>query len=124
MGALQAWRVVELSADGSAFAGKLLADMGADVVVVEPPGGSPQRRYGPFDYSGGSSPDFNVRSFRTTNVLRWEFKPGSTLFVVWQQAREGSAPHGDFRFGRDFGGVFRSPARNVFLIKMAYWLNY
>ena len=48
MGALQGWRVVELSADGSAFAGKLLADMGADVVVVEPPGGSPQRRYGPF----------------------------------------------------------------------------
>jgi hypothetical protein len=83
-----------------------------------------QGRYAPFDYSGGSSPDFNVRSFRTTNVLRWEFRPGSTVFVVWQQAREGSASFGNFRFGRDFGGVFRSPARNVFLVKMAYWLNY
>jgi crotonobetainyl-CoA:carnitine CoA-transferase CaiB-like acyl-CoA transferase len=48
MGALDAWRVVELSSDGTGFAGKLLADMGADVIVVEPPGGSPQRGYGPF----------------------------------------------------------------------------
>ncbi len=83
-----------------------------------------QGRYAPFDYSGEVSPDFNVRSFRTTNVLRWEFKPGSTLFAVWQQAREGSAAVGDFRFGREFGGIFSVPARNVFLVKMAYWLNY
>ena len=47
-GALDGCRVVELAADGCAFAGKLLADLGADVVVVEPPGGSPQRAYGPF----------------------------------------------------------------------------
>ncbi len=48
MGALSGWRVVELSSDGAAFAGKLLAELGADVIVVEPPGGSPQRGYGPF----------------------------------------------------------------------------
>jgi benzylsuccinate CoA-transferase BbsE subunit len=48
MGALDRIRVVELAADGSAFAGKLLADLGADVIIVEPPGGSPQRAYGPF----------------------------------------------------------------------------
>ncbi len=48
MGALDRCTVVELAADGSAFAGKLLADLGADVIVVEPPGGSPQRAYGPF----------------------------------------------------------------------------
>ena len=47
-------------------------------------------RYSPFDYSYAAygNPDFNVKSFRTTNVLRWEYRPGSTLFVVWQQARE------------------------------------
>ena len=44
-------------------------------------------RYAPFDYAGNA--DFNVLSFRTTNVLRWEFKPGSAFFVVWQQGREG-----------------------------------
>ena len=45
-------------------------------------------RYAPYRYAG--SPDFKVLSFRTTNVMRWEYKPGSTLFVVWQQGREGS----------------------------------
>lgn len=77
-----------------------------------------------YDTDANGIPDFNYRSFRTTNVMRWEYKPGSTLFVVWQQAREDAAPLGDFRFGRDFGNVFRTPARNVFLVKLAYWLNY
>lgn len=77
------------------------------------------------DYSAyGGNPDFNYRSFRTTNVLRWEYKPGSTLFVVWQQGRESSAEYGDFRLGRDIGRVFRTPASNVFLVKMSYWLNF
>ncbi len=48
MGPLDGVRVVELSHENGAWAGKLLADMGADVVVVEPPGGSPQRRFEPF----------------------------------------------------------------------------
>lgn len=78
-------------------------------------------RYRPTLYS--DNPDFNYRSFRTTNVLRWEYKPGSTLFVVWQQGREGSVTSGDFNFNRDFGAVFDSPAKNVFLIKWAYWFN-
>ena len=51
-------------------------------------------------------PDFNVKSFRTTNVLRWEYKPGSTLFVVWQQARENEVVPGGFRFGRDIRDIF------------------
>ena len=79
-------------------------------------------RYAPIAYEG--NPDFNYRSFRTTNVLRWEYKPGSTLFVVWQQGREDVIDTGAFRFRRDVGGVFDAPARNVFLVKWAYWLNY
>jgi hypothetical protein len=78
-------------------------------------------RYQPFAYSG--NPSFNYRSFRTTNVLRWEYKPGSTLFVVWQQGRERTIEHGTFDFNRDFGAVFDAPARNVFLVKLAYWIN-
>ena len=42
-------------------------------------------RYRPYAY--GSSADFNIRSFRTTNVLRWEYRPGSQLFLVWQQGK-------------------------------------
>jgi hypothetical protein len=78
-------------------------------------------RYAAIDYAG--NPDFNYRSFRTTNVLRWEYKPGSALFVVWQQGREALLDSGRFAFGRDFGGAFSAPARNVFLVKWSYWIN-
>jgi hypothetical protein len=79
-------------------------------------------RYLPYDYTGNA--DFNVRSFRTTNVVRWEYKPGSSLFVVWQQNRSGVEDVGDFVFNRDFAGVFGAPAQNVFLVKMSYWFNF
>ena len=78
-------------------------------------------RYKSYAYDGNA--DFNIRSFRTTNVLRWEYRPGSQLFLVWQQGKSDSQEYGDFRFGRDFGGVFSAPSRNVFLIKFSYWLN-
>jgi hypothetical protein len=78
-------------------------------------------RYAPFAYE--TNPDFTYRSFRTTNVLRWEYKPGSALFVVWQQGRQETLTQGQFRFGPDFGGVFSAPGQNVFLVKMSYWLN-
>ncbi|MGE0459745.1 MAG: DUF5916 domain-containing protein [Vicinamibacterales bacterium] len=79
-------------------------------------------RYQPYDYTG--SADFNIRSFRTTNVLRWEYKPGSQLFLVWQQGRSDDIKdYGTFQFNRDFGGLFRSPSRNVFLVKFTYWVN-
>ena len=79
-------------------------------------------RFAPFAYDG--NPDFNHRSFRTTNVLRWEYRPGSTLFVVWQQGREDAAGRGDFRFGRDVAGAFEAPAQNMFLVKLAHWFNF
>ena len=84
------------------------------------------QRYAPYAYdiAANGDPDFNVKSFRTTNVLRWEYKPGSTLFVVWQQARENDEVPGGFRFGRDVHAIFGVPPRNVFLVKLAYWVNY
>ena len=74
-------------------------------------------------YAYGGAPDFNYRSFRMTNVLRWEYKPGSALYVVWQQMREGSASTGAFRYRHDMGELFALPATNVFLVKFSYWLN-
>jgi hypothetical protein len=79
-------------------------------------------RYAPFAYDG--DPDFRVRSFRMTNVVRWEYRPGSALFVVWQQGREDSGPQGDLRLARDIGGAFSAPAENTFLIKMSRWLEF
>jgi hypothetical protein len=88
---------------------------------VRPRAESHPDRYAPFAYAGNA--DFNVLSFRTTNVMRWEYKPGSALFVVWQQGREGFTQRGDFNFGRDFGDVFSTPSTNTLLVKLAYWFN-
>ena len=68
-------------------------------------------------------PDFNVRSLRGNAVLRWEYRPGSTLFFVWQQERSGFEPLGDFDFNRDTRGIFDGPSHNVFLIKASYWIG-
>ncbi len=94
--------------------------------VNDPLSGSYENRYKPFAYSDDvyGNPDFSVKSFRTTNVLRWEYKPGSVLFVVWQQARANTAVPGGFDYARDVRGIFGVPPQNVFLVKLSYWLNY
>jgi hypothetical protein len=77
------------------------------------------------DFSFGR-PDFNYKALRSNVVLRWEYRPGSTIFVVWSQGRENFEPDGRFRFGRDLGRLFdgaRSPSTNVLLVKFNYWLN-
>jgi hypothetical protein len=79
------------------------------------------KQFDPYTYSG--DPDFNYKSFRMTNVLRWEYKPGSALYVVWQQGREDVADTGRFKFGPNFRSTFALPATNVFLVKFSYWLN-
>jgi hypothetical protein len=89
--------------------------------LVRPRAASQAERYAPFAYDGTA--DFNVLSFRTTNVMRWEYKPGSALFVVWQQGREGFGQRGDYRFARDFTDVFATPSSNTLLVKLAYWFN-
>ena len=67
-------------------------------------------------------PNFNFRSLRGNAVLRWEYRPGSALFLVWQQSREGSESFGDFELSRDWHGLFRIEPENVVAIKATYWL--
>ncbi|HEX8691887.1 MAG TPA: DUF5916 domain-containing protein [Longimicrobium sp.] len=73
-----------------------------------------------FDFA---DPDFRVRSLRGSAVLRWEYRPGSTLFFVWQQERSGTDGVGDFDARRDLGEIFRRHADNVFVVKATYWLG-
>jgi hypothetical protein len=70
------------------------------------------------DFSFGR-PDFNFRQFRSNLVARWEYSPGSTLYVVWTQDRTGVDPSGVFSVGRDMGELFRVGPRNVFLVKFS-----
>jgi hypothetical protein len=68
-------------------------------------------------------PDFNFKSLRVNAVLRWEFRPGSAAYVVWTQRRQNSANPGDHAFGRDLEDLFGSPADDVFMVKLAWWLG-
>jgi hypothetical protein len=69
--------------------------------------------------------NFTVRSLRANAVLRWEWRPGSTLFVVWQQNRENDESFGNLRLGRDLDALFSGGAsRNVVAVKASYWLSW
>jgi uncharacterized protein DUF5916/cellulose/xylan binding protein with CBM9 domain len=69
-----------------------------------------------------SNPNFNLRSLRGNAVVRWEFRPGSALYVAWNEGRAGVAPIGDFRLGRDLRAISGAPSHDVFLVKVSYWL--
>ncbi len=65
-------------------------------------------------------PDFNVKEFRSNLVARWEYIPGSTVFLVWSQSRDGSDPTGDFSLNKDIGDLLDITPYNVFLVKFSY----
>ena len=97
--------------------GTIAFDRAANSYTVDPDGDGPAAEF------TVDNPDFNFRSLLGNLVFRWEYRPGSTLFLVWQQTRSGEEPFGDFRLGRDFGAIFDQPARNVLAVKMSYWLG-
>ena len=68
-------------------------------------------------------PDFTVRALQGNAVLRWEYRPGSTLFFVWQQQRDGFDGTGRFELGRNLGRLATDRLTNVFLLKLTYWLG-
>ena len=69
------------------------------------------------------NPDFNVREINTNAVLRWEYRPGSTLFLVWSHARENGVRSGQLRLWNDLHRLLTSEATHVFLVKVSYWLD-
>ena len=69
-------------------------------------------------------PDFNFKSIRVNAVLRYEFRPGSAAYVVWTRRGQNGAHPGDASFGRDLNDLFSSPADDVFMVKIAWWLGH
>jgi hypothetical protein len=67
--------------------------------------------------------DFNVLSFRSNLVLRWEWRPGSTLYFVWQQDRASD----EFARSRatvgDMFSALRARGDNYFVVKASFWLS-
>lgn len=82
-------------------------------------------RYVAFSPPESVSDGFRVRQLRTNLVMRWEYLPGSTLFLVWSHGRDASGgPTEDLSWGDEFGDLFDLQPRNTFLVKIAHWLSW
>jgi len=84
---------------------------------VDPDGPGPAA---PFSFG---DPDFTTGALRGTAVLRWEYRPGSTLFFVWTQHRSGYDPAGGFSFSRARTAIFQQRPVNIFQVKLTYWIG-
>jgi len=80
-------------------------------------------RYQPY-FDPTLSTGFNYKQFRSNVVFRWEYRPGSTLFVVWSQGRTQSADaEGPRGLGGNLRDLFDLRPDNGFLVKLSYWIN-
>jgi hypothetical protein len=75
-------------------------------------------------YAGTIPSDFNKKFFNSNFVVRWEYRPGSTLFLVWNQGRaDVEDVMGTRTISGDFTRLFNAYPRNTFLIKASYWVS-
>lgn len=90
-----------------------------------PRANSYDNRYAPFDNPVSRNPGgFNFKEFQSNVVFRWEYEPGSTLFLVWNEGRQGYLPSaGGNNFQGDVRDLLSLHPANTFLVKVSYWLN-
>ena len=74
--------------------------------------------FAPYDY--GDNPDFTVFSLKGDAVLRWEYRPGSLLFLVWTQQRYDENTVGNFDLSSSVSHVGRLTPENVFMVKLTH----
>jgi hypothetical protein len=97
--------------------------------LADPRAASYAGRFRPYGTASGLFDGFNVRQFRSNAVVRYEYRPGSTLFLVWQQGRSNNLLPGDdgytgsYSLSRDYDSAFRDHPNNTFLVKWSYWVN-
>ncbi len=92
--------------------------------VIDPHNRTYDNQFAPFTLAGSDPGGFNVKEFRSNTVLRWEYRPGSTIFVVWQQGRtQHGVDGGSFRFSRDYRNLFSAHPDNTLLVKASYWFS-
>jgi hypothetical protein len=84
--------------------------------VIDPDGPGPAARF------TIDNPDVTEGSLRGNAVFRWEYRPGSVLYVAWTHSRAAGASFGDVQFWRDSDAMFTSRPDNIFLIKASWWL--
>jgi hypothetical protein len=97
--------------------------------IADPRAAQYADRFKRYQGTGAVFDGFNYRQFNSNAVVRYEYRPGSTLFVVWQQGRNNYVVPGDlnynpnYSFSRDYGSPLRDHPNNTFLVKFSYWLN-
>lgn len=70
-----------------------------------------------------SNPDFNFQEFNSNLVARWEFRPGSTLYLVWNNSLSKKESTYEPSVTKSFGDVFGQNSQNVFMLKFSYWFS-
>ncbi|MDX2188080.1 MAG: DUF5916 domain-containing protein [Opitutaceae bacterium] len=74
----------------------------------------------PFEFD---DPDFTWRELKSNLVLRWEYRPGSTIYCVWSQHRSDDAEFGDLQPWEEYRQLFSVKPENILLIKASYWFS-
>jgi hypothetical protein len=97
--------------------GTITRDPATEQVRVDPDGAGPAPA---FQFS---ERDFTVRALRGNAVLRWEYRPGSALFLVWQRVGEEETSIANLAVAQRPSEAFRVATRNVWLIKASYWFG-
>src|SRR5689334_7655849 len=92
--------------------------------IANPRAASYDDRYRPYEMSTDDA-SFNIKELHASAVARWEYRPGSTLFLVWTQGRDQEdRDPGSFLPARDLRNLFAARPDNTFLIKASYWMNF
>jgi hypothetical protein len=87
-----------------------------DVVTVDRDGnGVPEYSF--------DRPDFGFRELNSTLVLRWEYRPGSSLFAIWSHGQSAEDSDGDFQLGRGLARLGRAEAEDIVMVKANYWIG-
>jgi hypothetical protein len=80
-------------------------------------------RYTTYSPPAGATLAFDVKQLRSNSVMRWEFRPGSTLFAVWTHGRDGFDSTVNRSWATEYQDLFRLHPANTFLLKLAYWFG-
>ncbi len=105
---------IHYGADGNST---LSLDEETNVYTVDADGDGPatQIQFG--------NPDFRYRSLRSNLVIRWEYLPGSTLFLVWNHGQSFYSSDPTFRAFEELGDLLGDDQQNTFVVKVNYWLS-
>ncbi len=92
-------------------------DPSADEYTIDPDGSGPAESF------SFSNPDYDYHSLRGNIILRWEYRPGSALYLVWTHNQSYDESRGEFDLNRSWDHLFSTKPDNIFLIKATYWIS-